>query len=332
MSINIKKIAEKADVSTATVSRVLRNYPGVREKTRKKVLKVIKKYNYEINYVARNLRKKETKTIGLIVGNILSEFYSTLAKSIEDISNSHGYNLILCNSAYNTEKELEHLKTLRANRVAGIILCPWGKNKEYLNNIIDAGTKVVLLDGIVNGVKCDTVMSDNFEGTYKATKFLIKKGYRKISIISGNLFKKTLRDRVKGYIKALNEFDIKVNKNFVKICRGSGVKSGKEGCLELLKQKDKPDVIFPLNLDLTLGTTMAIKKEGLSIPDDIGLMGFDEANFSQIVTPPLTTIKQSLYELGKTATNLLIDRIENKKNLSYKNIRFKTEIIERDSV
>ena len=133
MKVNIKTVAEKAGVSTATVSRVLSDYPGVKEKTRKKVLKVISELNYEINVVARNLRQRKTNTIGVIIGNVLSQFYSIIAKSVEDAANKSGYNTILCNGDDNPEKELEYLKILKANRVDGVILTPTGKNAKYVN-------------------------------------------------------------------------------------------------------------------------------------------------------------------------------------------------------
>ena len=130
--VDIKNVAEKAGISTATVSRVLHNYPGVRDKTRKRVLETIKHLYYEVNILARDLRQKKTHNIGIIVGNVLSQFYSTIAKAVEDVAQKEGYNMILCNSDDSPEKELEYLKVLSSNKIAGINLTPTGKNVDYI--------------------------------------------------------------------------------------------------------------------------------------------------------------------------------------------------------
>jgi len=176
MKINIKDVAKKAGVSTATVSRVLSNFPGVKGKTKIKVLKAVRELNYEINAVARSLRQKKTNSIGIIVGNVLSQFYSEIAKSVEDTTNKFGYHTILCNGDENPQKELEYLRILKSNRVDGIILVPTGKNSKYIHNLINTRIKVIFLDRLVKGVNCDAVLVDNIHGAYKAVKYLIDQG------------------------------------------------------------------------------------------------------------------------------------------------------------
>jgi DNA-binding LacI/PurR family transcriptional regulator len=312
LKVNIKTVAEKAGVSTATVSRVIREYPGVREKTRKKVLKVITELNYEINAIARSLRQKKTNTIGVIIGNVLSQFYSIIAKSVEDIANKFGYNVILCNGDDNPEKELKYLKVLKSNRVDGIILTPTGKNAKYINWLIESGTKVVLLDRLINGVDCDSVLVDNENGAYNAVKHLINQGYRRIAIINGYIDRTTGRGRLNGYLRALKEAGIPKDDSLIKI--GNFKKrSGINLARELLESSNRPEAIFISNLDMTLGALITIKEIGTKIPDDIGIVGFDDPEWALILDPPITTVSQPVYSLGSTAAEMLIGKIENKE-------------------
>lgn len=333
MKINIKHVAEKSGFSTATVSRVLRNYSGVREKTRKKVLEAVSELNYEVNAVARSLRQEKTYSIGIVVGNVLSQFYSVIAKSVEDTANKFGYNTILCNGDENPEKELNYLKVLKSNRVDGIILTPTGKNSEYVNNLISSGTKVVLLDRVIEGVDCDAVLVDNANGAYKAVKYLIDQGYKRIGIINGYLDRTTGAERLKGYLQALAEADIPKDNSLIKI--GDFKKeSGKKLTKELLKQVNKPEAIFVTNIDMSMGALSAIKEMGISIPDEIGIICFDDSEWAPIITPPITVIRQPVYQLGSIASELLIKNIENnEKDLIHKSkiIILPTELIIRDS-
>lgn len=333
MSVNIKIIAEKAGVSTATVSRVLSGYPGVSEKTKKKVMKVTSQLNYEVDGIARSLRQKKTYKIGVIFENVLSQFYSTLAKSIEGVANKYGYSVILCNADDDPEKELKYLKVLRSSRVDGIIIAPTGKNSDYVNNLLQTNIKVVLVDRLIDGVDCDAVLVDNEKGAYIAVKYLVDNGYKKIALINGFIDRTTGRERLNGYIRALKESNISVNNNFIKI----GDFKKRSGILlseELLKNQDKPEAIFAANLDLTLGTLLTVKKLGLKIPEDIAIIGFDDSDWAQILEPPLTVISQPVYDLGSTAAELLIKNIEENDDSKREKliITLNTKLIKRNSV
>ena len=333
MKINIKDVARKAGVSTATVSRVLGDFHGVRDKTKKKVLKAVAELNYEINAVARHLRQKKTKTIGIIVENVLSKFCSAIAKSVEDTNNKFGYNTILCNADENPEKELNYLKILKSNRVDGIILTPTGKNSKYVQHLINSGTKVVLLDRLIEGVDCDAILVDNANGAYKAVKHLIDQGYRKIGIVSGILDRTTGAERLKGYLQAIEEAGIAKEDSLIKI--GNFKKeSGRKLTKELLEQSNKPKAIFTTNIDMSMGALLAIKEKGLTIPDDIGIVCFDDSDWALILEPSITVIRQPVYQLGSTAAELLIKKIEDEeKNLDYQPTVFtlNTELIIRNS-
>jgi len=333
MKINIKDVANKAGVSTATVSRVLGDFPGVRDKTRKKVLEAISELNYEINAVARSLRQKKTNSIGVIVGNVLSQFYSVIAKSVEDTANKFGYHTILCNGDENSQKELEYLRILKSNRVDGIILTPTGKNSEYVQHLINSRTKVVLLDRLIKGVDCDAVLVDNTNGAYKAVKHLIDQGYKKIGIVDGYLDRTTGAERLKGYLQAIEEAGIAKDDNLIKI--GNFKKeSGKRLTRELLKQSNRPEAIFTTNIDMSMGALIAIKEMDLTIPDDIGIVCFDDSDWALILDPSITVIRQPVYQLGSTAAELLIKKIEDNKNSLNQMpsiVTLNTELIIRES-
>lgn len=333
MKVDIKTVADKAGVSTATVSRVLRDYSGVKEKTRKKVLKVITDLNYEVNAVARSLRQKRTNTIGIIVGNVLSQFYSIIAKSVEDVAQKNGYNMILCNGDDDPQKELKYLKVLKSNRVDGIILTPTGKNSDYINWLIESDTKMVLLDRLIDGVECDAALVDNETGAYKAVKHLIDQGYRKIAIITGYLDRTTGRGRLNGYLRALNEAGIPRDDTLIKV--GNFKKrSGIELTKEILQMENRPEAIFVSNIDMTLGTIIIIKEMGLKIPDDIGIVSFDDSEWAMLLDHPITVISQPVYSLGSTSAEMLIKRI-NDEQIGLNNkpivITLNTELIIRSS-
>ncbi|MDZ7838100.1 MAG: LacI family DNA-binding transcriptional regulator [Actinomycetota bacterium] len=214
--INIKTVAQKAGVSTATVSRVMHKYPGVKEETRKRVLRAASQLNYEINAVASSLRSKKTNILGIIVGNVLSQFYSTLAKAVEDVAINEGYSLILCNGDDNPQKELKYLKILKSNRVDGIILTPTGKNSEYIRILKKSGIQVVLVDRLIPGLENDAVLVDNEQGSYQAVRYLISRGYERIAIINGYTDRTTGAERLEGYKKALTESNKRIDNNLIK--------------------------------------------------------------------------------------------------------------------
>ncbi|MGM0368418.1 MAG: LacI family DNA-binding transcriptional regulator [Actinomycetota bacterium] len=325
-----KDVAKQAGVSSATVSAVVNNNKFVSPKLRKKVLQAIEDLNYEVNSIARSLKSKKTYTIGVIVGNVLSYFYSVIAKSVEDTAKKYGYNIILCNGDDDPAEELKYLKVLKSNRVDGIILTPTGKVVDYINHILKTGTNLVLIDRIIDSVKCDSVIVDNFNGAYEAVKHLIDNGYKKIAIINGYIDRTTGKQRLEGYLRALKDSGLKVNNDLIKIGTFKK-KSGLELSKELI-ERNRPEAIFTANLDITMGAIKTIKQLGLKIPEDIAILGFDDSEWSGIADPPVTCVRQPTYNLGKTATELLIERIDKKgKVTNLQNVVLKTELIIRGS-
>jgi len=332
--INQKDVAKKAGVSSATVSAVLNQNKFVSENLKSKVLKAIEDLEYEPNVIARSLKINRTNSIGIIVGNIVSQAFSIMAKAAEDVANKYKFNLIVCNSDEDPEKELNYLKVLKSNRVEGIILTSTGKNNEYVKGLIESGIKIVLLDRLLEDVNCDAVLLDNEKGGYVATNYLISRGMKKIGIICGPLSITTGKERFNGYIRALQEAGIERDENLIKI--GSFKKeSGIKLAIELLKGPVKPEAIFVANLDLTLGALEIIKYMKFRIPEDISIIGFDNSEWYKIIDPPLTVINHPIYGYGASAAKLLFEKInmkgeskEDKPSIK----RLKTSLLVRGSV
>ena len=318
MKVTMQEVANKAEVSTATVSRVLRNFPGVREKTKKRVLKVISELNYEVNAVARSLAARRTKIIGLIVSDLLAQFNAVVTKSIEEVARRYDYSVIICNNDENPEKELRNLKVLESNRVDGIILMSTCRNIEYVNWMISSGRKIVLIDRLIKGVICDAVLVDNEGGAYKITKFLIDQGYRRIATIAGIQESTTGIDRLKGYLRALRESDIRVDKDFIKY-GDFMVKSGGRLSKELFDLPKKPDAIFAANLQMLRGLLITLNKKKISIPKDIGVVTFDDIEWPDILIPSITAIKQPVHSIGNMAAELLFKKIEKETEIEIEN-------------
>ena len=330
--INIKTIADVAGVSTGTVSRVLNKTPGVKEKNRIKVEKVISDLKYEVDGIARSLRSKKTKLIGVVIGDILTKFYSKIVKAIENSARKYNYQVVLLLSDDIPERELKCLKILRIIKVDGIIISPTSNNASYINYCLGNDAKIVLLDRLIEGVNCDAILVENQNSAYKIVKSIIDQGYKKIGIVTGPLIWTSARERLNGYLRALDEAGIERNDNIIK----SGpynIESGIKLSREIFSGNIELEAIFTTNLDMLIGTIKTIRSLGLKVPDDIGLISFDDSEIAEIFIQPITTIRQPVQYLGATAVNRLIERIEDKgesKNTPLV-ITLKPELIIRNS-
>jgi DNA-binding LacI/PurR family transcriptional regulator len=330
--ITINDVAIEAGVSIATVSRVINRDKDVKEGTRANVMKVIDRLGYHTNAIARSLRKRKSYTVGMIVGNVLSPFYSVIAKAVEDTALKYGYTVILCNGGDDPDKELAYLKVLQEKQVEGIILTPSGQNENMIKRVLERNLFMVLLDRRIKGIQCDSVTIDNVKSAYQAVSFLIDQGFRRIGIICGPQYIQTGRERLEGYINALSDAGIDIDNDLIKI--GTFKKeSGKELAGKLLDLGNPPEAIFVCNLDMTTGALLELKERKVKIPDEVSLMGFDDADWAGLVEPPLTTVSQPVYILGTTAAELLMQRIKG-ENISDSpvNITLDTSLVIRKSV
>lgn len=332
MSATIYDVAKKARVSIATVSRVLNNSNLVSEKTRLRVKKVMEELNYSPNVIASALTKKSTLTLGLLIPDIANPFFAELARGVEDASSDFGFNIIMCNTDYSTDKEATYISLLKQKSIDGFIISSAYYNDQNVIKLLKADIPLVLLGRDIDdseGLPVDVVGSDNVKGGYIATKHLIELGHKNIACLLGPPRIKVNLEREKGYLKAMEEAGLKVCPEAV----GYGdfkIDFGYKKTLEILKGPCKPTAIFAAN-DLTaLGAIRAIKHFGLEVPKDMSVVGYDNTMLAEMVDPPLTTVNQQMKKMGYMATEILIKRIKGERGVGEKVI-LDTELVVRKS-
>ncbi|WP_422443644.1 LacI family DNA-binding transcriptional regulator [Thermoanaerobacterium sp. DL9XJH110] len=332
MAATIYDVAKKARVSIATVSRVLNNSGAVSEKTRQRVKKVMEELNYTPNVIASALTKKSTLTLGLLIPDIANLFFAELARGVEDASNDFGFNIIICNTDYSSEKEATYINLLKQKSIDGFIISSAYYNDQNVIKLLKANVPLVLLGRDIDdseGLPVDIVGSDNVKGGYIATKHLIELGHKSIACLLGPPQIKVNLEREKGYLKAMEEADLKVCPEAV----GYGdfkVEFGFRKTLDILKGPCKPTAFFAGNDLIALGVIRAIRHCGLKVPQDISVVGYDNTMFAEMIDPPLTTVNQQMRKMGYIATELLIKRIKGERATGEK-IILDTELVIRKS-
>ena len=330
MAITIKDIAEEADVSVTTVSRVLNDKPNVNPNTRKKVLKKINELGYKPNSIARGLALQKTNTLGLIIPDISNPFFPDIARGVEDMANKKGYSVIFCNTDNKDKKEKEAIELMKEKQVDGILVSLSKSNKNELNNLRNIEYPVVQIDRKILEINYPSITIDNVKSAYDATKHLIEYDHTKIAHITGDLGTITGSNRLKGFKKAISESNLPIYKSYIK--KGNySKKSGYKNMLELLKSDNPPSAVFIANDLMAVGAYQAVFELNLSIPEDISIIGHDNIDFTKLVNPTLSTMAQPKYKLGSKAVNLLIEEIES-NNISNEEIILTTEFINRNSI
>src|SRR5258706_2758974 len=302
---SIKDVAKTAGVSTATVSRVLANHARIKEETWQRVREAVEQLNYRPNLIARSLRVQKSARIGLVVSDIRNPFFTAIGRAVEDSAYEQGYSILMCNTDENPEKEELYLNLLHDENVAGIIYSPTQKFSTKLSTF-NSNIPFVIIDRAVNMKQADMVLLDNVAAGYELTKHLIENGYRKVAGLFGNA-STTAPERNQGFRKALSEYQLKPAGEYFIPPR---IKQGYEITVGLLSQSHRPDAIFTSNSLLTAGAFQAIRGSHLKVPNDVALVGFDETTWGELVDPPITLIAQPTEEIGRTATELLFQRIE----------------------
>ncbi|ASN04437.1 LacI family DNA-binding transcriptional regulator [Virgibacillus necropolis] len=331
-AITMADVAEQAGVSKSTVSQFLNerfDYMG--KETKVKIEKAIEELGYSPNIVARSLKQKSTMTIGVIVANILHVFSTQVIRAIEDYCNESNFHIIVCNADDDPTKEKRYIDMLRAKQVDGIIAFPTGGNAELYNKLIKANYPVVFMDRILTGVPVPTVMLDNNKASLIAVSQLVKDGYQRIGMIAPPLSScVTSRvERIDGYKQALQKHGIPFNPDYLV--------SGEITDLEvkihhMLTQAEPPEAIVALNDRVLFEILTYAKKQQLTIPKDLALIGIDDVSYASIYSPALTTIAQPAFQMGEKAAELLLSRIRNKSNEGILDVyRFEPNLIKRES-
>ncbi|MFD1314828.1 LacI family DNA-binding transcriptional regulator [Namhaeicola litoreus] len=333
--ITLKKIAKEFDVSISTVSKALKNSHEISEELREKIQAFANYYHYKPNSLALNLRSQKTKTIGIIIPEIVHHFFTTVISGIEHIANEKGYNVMICVSNESFEKELLNMEMLANGIVDGIIVSPSKetlrkKDFKHFEALIANGMPLVMFDRTIDEVKCSKVIVDDEGGGYLATKHLIDIGCKKIAIITTEDFLTVGSQRTKGYLKAIKESDLAVRENFI-ICIDDKHDMN-EQIAQLFSLSDPPDGIFAVN-EIYAATTMKIaQKLGWNIPDELAIIGFTDGFISEFTNPPLSTVAQHGFRMGLKSFELLLDEIEHQEEgYSHRIEKISTDLILRKS-
>jgi LacI family transcriptional regulator len=320
----IKDVAIEAKVSVATVSRVLNNNGYVKVDTRQRVLDAISKFNYIPNEVARSLFNKQSKTVALIVPDITNPFFPEVARAIEDVMSSHEYTLILCNSDEQVEKEIMYLDVMKQKYVDGIIIVTNNLTPKHIEN---RNIPLVALDRPIS-MDTPSVSVNNYQGARQAVQYLKKIGCKKIAHIRGPINIINAEQRFRGYLDEVeNESwfcdELVVNGNY-------DVGATTKATIGLLNKHPDIDGIFAGNDYMAVGVLKAASELGISVPEDLSIMGFDGIQLCQLTSPEITTMAQPIYEIGHKAAELLLEMIEG-KNITEHHYQFQVKLMKGQS-
>jgi len=330
VNISMKDVAKDANVSIATVSRVINNSGYVSESNRMRVEESIRKLGYSHNALARSLVTKESNLIALIIDNISNPFYPQLTLGVEEMAEKNDLNVILCNIESSIEKETNYVKKLIGLQVDGMIFVASKVPENVYGNSININAPVVCLDRQIHIPNCDRVLLDQDWGAYNITKHLINKGHKRIAHIAGPADYLTAKARKNAYKRALTDNNLRPIKRL--ICEGDYmVDGGRLATEKLLALKTLPTAIFAANDLMAIGAMDTIKRQGLQIPDDIAVAGFDDIPFAVLYPPSLTTVSQPTLQMGTLAMQMVIDRIQGDASLEPREVIFKPTIAVRES-
>jgi len=329
--LTIKDIAKALNVSPSTVSRALNDNPDISLETRRMVQAYAREHKYTPNTLALSLRTNHSRIIGVIVPELANHFFSGVLSGMEIVAEEQDYQIIVCQSLEEYEKEVKNVHTLMNARVCGVLVSMAKTTGKYAHfqELIDSGIPVIFFDRICTGVDSEKVVVDDYNGTLAAVDYMIKTGCRRIAFFSAPLNLEISKNRRNGYMDALRKHHIQVEESLMRIADTKEL--GYQRAMEILQEPNRPDAFMAMNDYTASGILVAIKKMGLSVPDDISICGFSNSNISQDTDPMLTTMDQHPQKMGEEAMHLILDKINNPHNKERKNKIIKTSLIVRET-
>ncbi|HEY1054589.1 MAG TPA: LacI family DNA-binding transcriptional regulator [Emticicia sp.] len=331
-AITIKDIAKALNLSTSTVSRALRGSYEINPETKKLVLEYAEKMNYHPNPIALSLKENRSRAIGVIVPEIANNFFSQAINGIEAVAYNRGYHVVIFQSHESYARERSNIQHLVGRKVDGVLISLSGETTDvsHLQEIQKRGVPLVVFDRISNEIEANKVIADNFQGAFQATEHLIRSGRKRIAHITSPSLLYTTNERLEGYKAALEKYEIPFDTNLVRYC-GFAPEEARQVIFELLDTQ-KPDAIFTASDRLALDSFAAVKAKGINIPEQVAFIGFTNLQVAHLLDPPLSTVVQPAFEIGKTAAEMLLDTINNKQNTAtVKTIKIPTEVNLRTS-
>lgn len=340
--ITLKQIAKELDVSISTVSKALRNSIEISEDTKDKIQAFAKLYNYRPNNIALSLKNRKTKTIGIIIPEIVHHFFSKVIRGIELVANKRGYNVIVGLSNESFDKEVINMQMLANGSIDGFILSIsketlLQQDYHHFNETINQGMPIVMFDRVVNEINCDKVIIDDLKGSKNAVNKLLDNGCKHVAIITTKDYVSVGRLRTQGYLEAFEEHKMSPNANLIlkvddALVSEDHIESLETEVEQLFKNNTKIDGVFAVNELYAIIAMKVARKLGLKIPEDVQFIGFTDGVLSKHATPSLTTVSQHGQQMGEKAAELLIDKLEkDDQDDHYQTVVIETELILRNS-
>ncbi|MDX5337481.1 MAG: LacI family transcriptional regulator [Cyclobacteriaceae bacterium] len=332
----IKDLARELNVSSSTISRALKDYPGISEETKRKVKELAAKMNYRPNALARSLRKSQSFTIGVIIPEVVHFFFSTVISGIEEVAFARGYNVILTQTNEKYIREKTSIDTMLANQIDGLMVSYSKETKDFshFSELLEKNFPIVFFDRVPKLENTLNVTVDDYSGAYAATQHLIQQGYRKIFHLAGPKYLSISQERQRGYLSALEDYGIQPQPNWIIESSKGNENEARDITAEILKKADpRPDAFFAHNDMAAVGAMMACREAGLKVPDQIGIVGFSDWQFCTMLEPSLSSVAQPGFQMGVRATELLLDLIDKKGDMdaSKNSLVLKTELLIRKS-
>ena len=314
--ITIYDISKKLNISAATVSRALNNNPKISVKTRELVMKTAKELNYKQNRLALALKSGKTNSIGVIVPYINRNFFSAVIYGIEKLLAPHGYNVIICQSHEDALNEANHIAALLNTQVDGIFMSvsKTTQDTSHIEMILESKIPLIFFDRKKDIPGVSSVTIDDFRGGYMATEHLIQQGARRVAHFSGDLNLEIYRNRHNGYLKALEDNDIPVDKGLI-VHTNSRIEAGAEAVTKLWSKKGRPDAIFSSSDYAALGAIQELRKMDVDIPSDVGVVGFSNEPFTKYMELPMSSVDQTPAAMGEIAAQVFLEQIDNEQHV-----------------
>ncbi len=328
--MNQKTIAQQADVSIATVSRVINNRPGVSDDTKQRILQLLEANAYVPDNNARTLRTSKSKAIGFLISNFANPFFITIYQGLESVCREQGYNIVIGNTNESVKQERDQIDLFLSYRIAGIVASFVGPQESTLKKLKNYGTSILALDRQKANITADTVTMDNIGGARQQVGHLAALGHKNIALIHGQPTDVVAGERLKGFKEGMTEHGLDIRPEYML----SGALNESEAYLaaiKLLNMERRPTAVVAHNNLMTIGAYKAIKDMRLRIPQDISIIGFEDFDFAAYLNPGLTMIERSLHQMGEISARMVIERIENRYTGQPRIISFPARLKVRDS-
>jgi LacI family transcriptional regulator len=329
--VTLKDVAAAAKVSRATAARALNSYGYVGDKTAVRVMEAADSLGYRANRIAQALRRGRLPIVGFLPGDIQNPFFARIAHDLEVELRNQGHNLLIASSEESVEQERELLDSLRSLSVRGFILAPTSaSDNQHIVRLARDGAPIVLIDRVIESVRCDSVVVDNEGGAREAVDCLVAHGHRRIALLRDESRIFTAQERFTGYRSSLQAHGIPLDDTLVGVSP-STVEHAIEATIRLFSRRDRPTALFTVDSLMTQGALLALRSMGLAIPRDVSLVGFDDFDLATFTDPQITVVAQPIADIGPLAAKLLIERLEGNK-VAPRHVRFPTRLVIRGSV